>query len=737
MEDREGLKLALTTARAVLNVLEQQAAGYTVLTIPAHLKIQLEEKRNEVASLEARLAQMEGRHATKLPDNLLRRPDIFVGRKDEIARCLTALAPEERGWGATIDGIGGIGKTALALEVAHMARERGQFDAYLFASAKTSWLTPEGVRQETLSLSSLDAFVREFARFLGETDVAQMADATERRRALLDALRGRRALLIWDNLETLTVDERDLIAEFLRKLPAPNKAIVTSRHRTGESALTIRLNRLAEKEALALMDELGRRYARLAGELRRATDNTRRAIYEAAGGNPLAINWTLGLVAQKGYSLTDALAHLQDAARSNDLYGFLFADSTHDLAESDRTVLSALSTFQTSATPQTLADATSLVLNQVQIALERLVTLSLVNDLESGRYGLHPLTRTYVRAALGEAGTAARPLPGQPTLDASARRKALQYWVDYAAKYGGSDKDAYKTYDRLEAEWPNLDAAASALRELAGVPGPVKDKQAAKLLNDLARALRQFLRFRGYWDERAHLSEWAYEATQAMGDWQSAGWRAYDVAMIHLDRAETDRAQVWADRCAEAWERGGGHSDRAEAARLRGLIAQQRKELAEAERLYTEALTIYRDLGEEVNQATVLNDLGLVARERKDYARAQEFYRQALAIAEKIGNREQQAYISGNLGLVALDQNNPAEARRWCERELALAQEVGRQELVAYAQAGLAEVLEKENRPAEALPLAEEALRIRERLRDSNLDWTRRLVERLRKKTGK
>jgi hypothetical protein len=32
--------------------------------------------------------------------------------------------------------------------------------------------------------------------------------------------------------------------------------------------------------------------------------------------------------------------------------------------------------------------------------------------------------------------------------------------------YGGEGKDAYKTYDRLGAEWPNLDAAASALHEL-------------------------------------------------------------------------------------------------------------------------------------------------------------------------------------------------------------------------------------------------------------------------------
>jgi len=45
----------LERSRRALAILEEQAAGYTVLTIPPHLKIELEEKRNQVAELEARL----------------------------------------------------------------------------------------------------------------------------------------------------------------------------------------------------------------------------------------------------------------------------------------------------------------------------------------------------------------------------------------------------------------------------------------------------------------------------------------------------------------------------------------------------------------------------------------------------------------------------------------------------------------------------------------------------------
>ena len=475
----------------------------------------------------------------------------------------------------------------------------------------------------------------------------------------------------------------------------------------------------------------------MATELRRAGKSVRRALYEAAGGNPLALNWALGLVAQKGYTLAEALTRLQDASRSDDLYAFLFAYSARDLAPSDRTVLSALPAFQTPVTAPTLANATGLAPNEIGIALERLVTLSLVTDLEGGRYGLHPLTRTCIRAAIGETGETTRVSLGEPTVDPAAYRKALRYWVEYAQKYGGDSKDAYQTFDRLEAEWLNLEASAAALRDMAGVPGTLKDKEAALMLNDLADALRFFLQFRGYWDERVLLSEWAYEVAKALGNWSMAGWRAYNVAWIHYHRAETDRAATWANRVTEAMERSDSRRGRAYAARMRGMIAEQRNNLVEAKGLYTEALMIFYDLGEEDDQGRVLNDLGRIVRKCKDYDRAEESFQQALTLAEKQDNKVEQAVYSGSLGELALDRGHSAEARHWYELELALAKEVGRQHLIAEAQAGLARVLEEEGCLSEGLPLAEQALTIREQLRDKDLGWTRQLVTRLREKVRK
>ncbi|MEA5606156.1 tetratricopeptide repeat protein, partial [Nostoc sp. UHCC 0252] len=154
------------------------------------------------------------------------------------------------------------------------------------------------------------------------------------------------------------------------------------------------------------------------------------------------------------------------------------------------------------------------------------------------------------------------------------------------------------------------------------------------------------------------------------------------------------------------------------------------------ERLSQETLAIYRELKDEECEAIILNDLGGVTQKQGQYDRAEFYYKQALVIEEKRGGKAMQVAYLGNLGNLALERDHPTEARLWYERGLALAQEVGRQDLVAHAQSGLARVLEKEGHYTEALPLALAALKIQERLRNKGLDFSRQLVERLRRKAG-
>ncbi len=739
-DDRETLKHDLGVAHAVLDVLEQQAANHTLLTMPASLKIQLEQQRKQIASLENRLAQLEAHRDGVIPDNLPIPPGMFVGRTAEIKRCMEALSPTERGWGAVIDGHVGMGKTSLALKVAQKARQNAWFDAYLFVASRPTCAALSHARSEAPFNNALDTFIREFARLLRADHILHMTSADERRSAFLDALRGRRTLLIWDNLEVLTSHERKHIAEFMLKLPAPNKVIITTHSTASESAFTIRLDRLihmeslSESEALDLMNQATRRYSHMADEVSRRELSVRRALYRIADGHPIIINWAMGLVALDTHTLPQVVEQLQEANQSPYPAAFLFTRLLRTLTQKEQTVLITLAAFHEPASTRTITESSGAPIHDVHLALEKLHTLLLIRDVKGGHYLLQTLSRTFIHAALGIDYLEYQETLAPVALDVAPYRAALSYWVSYAQTYGGDLKEDQASFDYLRDAWLNIEHTASQLRALASQDDTLKDAQAAQMLNDLAIALRGFLRFRGYWDEWKELSGWVYKTAMALGDWHSAGWRAYDIAFIYLNRSETRQAALWAQRMSEATEQSGNRRDGVIATRLCGLVAEQRGDLKEAERLFTQALTACRELGEESDEASLLNDLGEIYKHQHDFANAEVYYQQALAIAERRDDKEVQAIYAGNLGLLALGQGHLAEARTWYERQRTLARAEEQHELMAQSQIGLARVFEREKDYAAALPLAEEALNIREQLRHYGLEGTRELVARLQTK---
>ena len=156
-------------------------------------------------------------------------------------------------------------------------------------------------------------------------------------------------------------------------------------------------------------------------------------------------------------------------------------------------------------------------------------------------------------------------------------------------------------------------------------------------------------------------------------------------------------------------------------------------------RLYYErALAIFEQVSglEHPDTATSLNNLGGLLQAMGDYEVARSYYERALAIREKVlgPQHPDTAQSLNNLGVLLQAMGDYEAARPYYERALALAREIGREDVIADAHWGLTRVLEKEGRYTEALPLAKETLRIRERLRDWELDVTRDLVARLRAK---
>ncbi|MDQ3918083.1 MAG: tetratricopeptide repeat protein [Acidobacteriota bacterium] len=665
-------------------------------------------------------------YAPPVPDNLPRRAPFF-GREREMAYVLRALSPEDRTWGVLVDGIGGIGKTALAVEAAHRCKERGLFDAFVFVSAKQNLLTPSGAQQLSPPARVLGDFFNETARVLGQPDIAGLA-GDDKHRALIEALRPARALLVYDNLETLSKEGQEAVADFLRTLPTGSKAIITSRRRGGEGAVWLRLEKLDWEAARAIIESEIAPEPRLANKLRRADEPHLRELYEETGGSPLALMHTLGLLRVRDELTLEGALELLRGSRNQDLQKFIFQEARRELTANDQAALCSLSFFMPSASFEAWADVSTLSRSALEITIDHLSALSLV-DMPPGeeRYGLHPLTRHFVRdELLADSGLAAE-----------TGGRFADYWVSYAKRHAGSGNN-YLTFNLLSAEWANLDAAAEWLWQTAQVQSDgVGDERAARALNDLAAKLGNAsgpLFFFGRWDQSLLLSARAYEAMVALGEWSNAGWRAYQVFWIHFHRGDNEEAALWTERCTEAWARSGHKREMAMGMRTRARLAIKEGDYERAESLLKTALDIQRDIG-SVN-AHLFSDLGLVELNRGHYDEAENYYREALALSEKSADREGVAAQYASLGILASRRQRWDEAHDWLEKAHSLGRQLGRQDLLFVTLRHLALVYESEGRYEDALLLAREALAISEKLNSRPHTATRELIERLKAKVG-
>ncbi|WP_146048752.1 ATP-binding protein [Pseudanabaena sp. BC1403] len=148
MIERADIEQALKKARRILGVLEEQAAGYSSLTIPAHLKVELGDKREEVAKLEQQLSG-SGKRFPRIQGLTLLGEKIAQGAFREYlsseklpyysrsAHLSIDPAPENVAipdevallqrldsrdlTGLIITGSGGFGKTRLMLEIGRLA----------------------------------------------------------------------------------------------------------------------------------------------------------------------------------------------------------------------------------------------------------------------------------------------------------------------------------------------------------------------------------------------------------------------------------------------------------------------------------------------------------------------------------------------------------------------------------------------------------------------------------------
>jgi tetratricopeptide (TPR) repeat protein len=624
-----------------------------------------------------------------------RRP--FFGRAKDLELIAKYLLPEDRSWGVVLDGPGGMGKTALALEAAHRAPAE-HFPLKLWITAKNRELLPEGEHRVTdHHVGDYHAMLNELGWALGRDDIPKAVPG-ERPNLVRHALGSHRTLLVLDNLETFSGGERRRVFELLGSLPVSCRAMVTSRRRTDGStaAHNLRLDKLEREAADELLVELGTRWAPVS----RLSQAERDRLYAEAGGNPLLLTWTagqLGRTTGRCRTVAEAVEHLQEAHQKNDPLDFIFGDLVETFTADETVVLAALVHFTQPTPIKWLLPLTCLSLKAAETALDGLRDRALlVEDDQAGTWLLPPLAARFLRRARPEA------------VGSSGERLAKQ-------AYALAAENGYKNFARfevLETTWPTIAAALPVL-----IAGDNRRLQA------VCSALRFFFDFSGHWDDWLSLSRQAEAKAERAKDFHNAGWRANDAAHCHFLRGQSIEVLNCADRAAGHWQAArAGARERAIAARLRGHGHLSAKNYPAAIAAYRGALELDRSLASKSEDVSMsLNELAEALQKAGQLDEAEAHFREALAIAEDMSDPEGVATYTGNLAELALDREQWLEAEHLTRAALKIAEDIGRKELIASDYCRLAKALTRQGRNVEGYAHAKRAVEIFTKLRSPKL----------------
>jgi tetratricopeptide (TPR) repeat protein len=313
-------------------------------------------------------------------------PDLatFTGRGAEVEALLRTV--DRSGGPATvvvsaIEGMGGVGKTRLAVHVAHTLVRSGRF-ADVQLSVNLRGFDPDHEPADPGDV--LESLLRQ----LGVPTADIPSDLAERAGLFRDRMHGRDAVLILDN----AADARQV----RHLIPASPTCLVliTSRRTLTEleDAAWHQLGVFSRDEALALL-------ARIAGAERvGAEPEAALRIVERCGMLPLAVSVAASrLRSRPAWRLADLAERLErEDATTSEIGGATFDVSYRDLPDRAKGLFRLLGIHPgLDFTAASVAAPAGLTPDEAERTLELLLDENLVQQSVAGRYEIHDLLRAY------------------------------------------------------------------------------------------------------------------------------------------------------------------------------------------------------------------------------------------------------------------------------------------------------------------------------------------------------
>ena len=552
-------------------------------------------------------------------------PGDFVGRSAECSGLTQSLIQQAGRGGAValIHGLGGVGKTALALQVAQLLR--GAFPRRVrldLAGAGTSAVTSEAALGSAI-------------RALGYDPQLALPDTlAERQRLYLSLVATQPTLILADNAAN-TAQVRPLLP------PLGSALLVTSRQRftlpgaNGPADVDLAVLALAEAESL-----LTTICARIGGEAA--------ALARLCGCLPLALRISAGLLATTTQvvaayltRLADTRTTLQALADPDDPEANVaasFALSYDALDPAAQTTLAQLSVFPPAASFDAPAASAVVALPPdappVPQHLDALYGRSLLDWDGTTRYRLHDLVRAFAAHKLGNA-------------DAVALRHAWHYVgvVDQA-------ETLYRTKDYV------VEGLALFDKERRQIDGGWlwayehgDSDEAASVLLDYADAAAHIGELRYHKrTERIPQAEAALKAARQLGrkDAESVALGRLGIAYTALGQIQ--RAISYHEQCLAIADEIDDELGRGSTLGNLGVAYIELGEMQSAFGYCEQHLTIARKIGDRSGEGTALANLGNCYTASGDVRKALDYYEQHLTIAREVGDWKGEGTALGNLG---------------------------------------------------------------------------------------
>jgi tetratricopeptide (TPR) repeat protein/transcriptional regulator with XRE-family HTH domain len=655
----------------------------------------------------------------QVPRQLPAPPQMFTGRARELA-VLDEVADVSTVVISAIDGMAGIGKTALAVHAAHRIADRYP-DGQLFTDL-------HGHTQGLAPVEPGEALDR-MLRALGVPGQQIPAGLDERGALYRTRLAGRRVLIVLDNAAT-----ENQVVPLLPGTPGC-LVLVTSRRRLAglDHTRTLSLDTLPVPEAVTLL-------TRAVGEGRLSGQPLTLLVelVQLCGRLPLALRvaaarirshpaWTLSHLVQRLRDQQNRLAELEAGERSViaalDLsYRHLSADQQHTYGLLGLFPGPDVGAYATAA----LLDST---LTHATRMLDQLLDAHLLQEPAPGRYRFHDLTRAHAaHTAIGD---------GSESTGHTAVHRLLDYYRHTAALA----MDAAYPYERerrspvppARTPGPDLSAPEQALRwldtelpNLLSTAGCAIEHDRPEHVLHLSTIMHRHLRSRARYHDAEALHYQALNTARAIG--HRPGELDALNCLGHIRKLHGRYAQA-ADHYRQALQvaRATGHRP-GEMDALTGLghIHRLHGRYAEAADHCQRALRIARAIGHRAGELDALTGLGGVRRAQGRYAEAADHCRQALRIARAIGHRHGELDALNGLGHLHWVRGQHAQAADHYQQALHTARAIGHRHGELTALAGLGDIHRQQGRYAQAAEQFQQLLDIAQESGSRNYEFEAR-----------